>query len=329
MAADKKVLIAVPGLEGRAPEVIRQLERAGFALEYNREGRALREDELIGRLPGVFATVAASEPYNERVFTAAPDLRVVARMGVGYDRVDVDAATRHGAAVAMAFGANHEAVADYAFALIAALGSELTGYHRKVLGSGWGGNVHLSLWQATVGIVGFGRIGQALARRCRGFEMRVVASDPQIDPDHAAQLGVELLPLDRVLAEADFVSIHAPLTPETEHLIDRERLALMKATAYLVNTARGGLVDETALIEALEQHRIAGAGLDVFELEPLPAGSPLRQLDNVLLTPHCAGTNTRSLVDMLQRCVTSILDIHAGRNPGDEYLLNPKVLGTR
>lgn len=329
MGADDKVLVAVQGLEGRAPEVIGRLQQAGLEVEFNSEPRALREDELIARLPGVFATVAGGEPYNERVFAAAPGLRVVARMGVGYDRVDVPAATRHGVAVAMAFGTNHEAVADFAFALIAALGCQLPGYHRKVLDGGWGGNVHLSLWQATVGIVGLGRIGQALARRCRGFEMRVVACDPVIDPDYAAQLGVELMPLERLLADADFVSLHAPHTPETDRLIDRERLAVMKPTAYLVNTARGGLIDEAALIEALEQRRIAGAGLDVFEVEPLPADSPLRRLDNVLLTPHCAGTSTRSLVDMLDRCVSSILDLRAGRNPGDEYLLNPEVVRAR
>ena len=325
MAANK-VLVAVAGLEGRAPEVFERLRRAGFELEFNREGRALGEDQLIGRLPGVFATLAGSEPYNERVFAAAPDLRVVARVGVGYDRVDVAAASRHGVAVAMAFGTNHEAVADHAFALIAALGCQLLPYHRKVLDGGWGGNVHVSLWQATVGIVGLGRIGQALARRCRGFEMRVLAYDPEIDPDFAAQLGVELMPLERVLADADFVSVHAPHSPATDRIIDGPRLALMKPTAYLVNTARGALVDEAALIRALEQGQIAGAGLDVFETEPLPRDSPVRRFDNVLLTPHCAGTNTRSLVDMLDRCATSILDIHAGRSPGDSYLLNPEVV---
>jgi len=164
-----------------------------------------------------------------------------------------------------------------------------------------------------------------MARRCRGFEMRLLGYDIQVDPEQARAEGIELVPLERLLAEADFVSIHTPRTPETENLIDRERLALMKPEAYLVNTARGGLIDEDALYEALTSGRIAGAGLDVFALEP-PAGSPLLRLPNVVLTPHCAGANTRSYTAMLERCAENILAIAQGRNPGDEYLLNPEVL---
>jgi len=326
MAEAKRVLVCVPWVsEERAPEAFARLRAGGLEVAFNPVGRVLREDELSDALPGVFATIAASEPYNERSLAAARDLRVIARMGVGYDQVDVAAATRHGVAVAMAFGTNHEAVADHAFALIAALGSRLVPYHQKVAQGGWGGEVHASLWRSTVGIIGLGRIGRALARRCRGFEMRLLGYDIQVDPEQARAEGIELVPLERLLAEADFVSIHTPRTPETENLIDRERLALMKPEAYLVNTARGGLIDEDALYEALTSGRIAGAGLDVFALEP-PAGSPLLRLPNVVLTPHCAGANTRSYTAMLERCAENILAIAQGRNPGDEYLLNPEVL---
>ena len=277
-------------------------------------------------LPGCFATIAGGERYGERVFAAAPDLRVVARMGVGYDAVDVTAATRHGVAVAMGFGTNHEAVADMAFALMAALGNRLFAYHAEVMECRWGGHFQPGLWRSTLGIVGLGRIGRALARRCRGFEMRVLACDPVADPAAAAAEGVELVELERVLREADLVSVHAPHSPETDRLLNAERLALMKPTAFLINTARGGLVDERALCEALAEGRIAGAGLDVFEVEPLPAESPLRSLSNVILTPHCAGGSISAVALMTERCVDNILAIRDGRSPGDEFLLNPEVL---
>jgi D-3-phosphoglycerate dehydrogenase / 2-oxoglutarate reductase len=329
MRNTRRVLVAVSGLEGRAPRTLERLREEGFELVVEDRGRALSEDELLAAIPGIFATIASSEPYNERVLAAADELAVIARMGVGFDRVDVAAATRHGVAVAMAFGTNHEAVADHAFSLIAALGSQVLPYHAKVLGGGWGGNVHSSLWRATMGIVGLGRIGKALARRCQGFEMRILAHDIAPDRAFAERHGIELVPLDELLEQSDFVSVHTPHDATTDKLIGRDQLARMKPTAYLINTSRGGTVDETALALALAEKRIAGAGLDVMAIEPLPASSPLRTLDNVLLTPHCAGTNTRSLVDMLDRCIDSIIAIRDGRSPGDHLLLNPEVLRQR
>ena len=226
----------------------------------------------------------------------------------------------------MGFGTNHEAVADLALTFMAALGNRLFAYHQEVMEGRWGGHFHPGLWRSTVGIVGLGRIGRALARRCRGFEMRVLAYDPIADPAYAAAERIELVELEDVFREADFVSIHAPHSPETDKLVNRERLALMKPSAFLINTARGGLVDESALIEALAEGTIAGAGLDVFEVEPLPAGSPLRSLPNVALTPHCAGGSISAVAAMTERCVDNILAIRDGRSPGDDYLLNPEVL---
>jgi D-3-phosphoglycerate dehydrogenase len=325
MSERKKVLVAWYHPQMQAPGAFARLEAAGFEVVLNRTGKIYDEAKMLEVLPGCFATLAGSEPYNARVLAAAPGLKAIARMGVGYDQVDVAAATRHGVAVAMAFGTNHEAVADHALALIGALGCQLMTCHQRVLGGGWGGNLAGSLWQSTVGILGLGRIGQALARRCRGFEMRILACDPYADAAWATANGVELVPIERLFAEADFVSVHAPHTPETDRIVNRERLVLMKPTAFLINTARGGLVDEAALIEALQAGRIAGAGLDVFAVEPLPADSPLRRLDNVLLTPHCAGANMRSMADMLNRCVDSILAFGEGRSPGAPYVLNPEV----
>jgi D-3-phosphoglycerate dehydrogenase len=157
--------------------------------------------------------------------------------------------------------------------------------------------------------------------------MRVLACDAKPDPAYAREHGIELVDLETLLRESDFVSVHAPHAPDTDKLIDRDRLALMRPDAYLINTARGGLVDEAALYEALSTRRIAGAGLDVFEVEPLPASSPLRELPNVILTPHVAGLNAASLATATERCVESVLAVKEGRSPGDEYLLNPEAIG--
>jgi D-3-phosphoglycerate dehydrogenase len=319
------VLYAVPHVHDATLPVLERLRAADCELSFNRTGRTLTEPELIGLLPGVFGTIAGGEPYGERVFAAAPALKVVARMGVGYDKVDVAAATRHGVAVAMGFGTNHQAVADHAFALMAGLANRLLSYHQEVMAGRWGGHFHPGLWRTTVGIIGLGRIGRALARRCQGFDMRILAYDAVPDAAYAQSQGIELVDLKTLLREADFVSVHAPLAPETAKIANREHLALMKPSAFLINTARGGLVDEAALHEALAAGRIAGAGLDVFEVEPLPADSPLRRLGNVLLSPHCAGGSIEAVVAMANRCVDNILAIRDGRSLGED-LLNPEAL---
>jgi len=322
----RRVLVTVTHIYPREAPYLRRLETAGFEV-VRRVGRLgkLTEDELIAALPGVFATLAGSEPYTERVFRAAPDLRVIARWGVGYDAIDVAAATRHGVAVCTAVGGNHEAVADYAVALLCALQRGLLPNHRLVTTGQWRTEFRRALWRATVGIVGLGRIGQAVARRCRGFEMRLLAYEPYPDLAFVREHGIELVSLEDLLRRADLVTLHCPATPENRHLIDRDRLALMKPTAYLVNTARGSLVDEAALHEALVTRRIAGAGLDVFEQEPL-FDSPLFRLDNVVLSPHVAGVDETSEVAMADRAIDAILAVARGEAPARECLVNREAL---
>jgi phosphoglycerate dehydrogenase-like enzyme len=324
-----RVLVTVPHIYDREARYLGRLEAAGFEVvrRIGKHGR-LTEDELIEALPAAFATVAASEPYTERVFRSAPELRVVARWGVGFDAIDLAAATRHGVAVCTAVGGNHEAVADYAFALMAALQRGLRANTALVRQGVWRTEFRPALWRATVGIVGLGRIGKAVARRCRGFDMRILATEPAPDAAFVREHGIRLLSLEALLAEADLVTLHCPLSPETRHLIDRDRLALMKPTAYLVNTARGPIVDEAALYEALASGRIAGAGLDVFEVEPV-VDSPLFALDNVLLSPHVAGVDLTSEAGMADRAIDAILAVRAGRSPASEGFLNPESLAVR
>ncbi|MGI9420815.1 MAG: phosphoglycerate dehydrogenase [Geminicoccaceae bacterium] len=321
-----RVLVTIPWFKDRPVPEFERLRAEGCDILLNSQERAYDEAELIEAIPGIDATIAGSEPYNDNTLAAATSLKVIARVGVGYDMIDVEAATRHHVPVAMAFGTNHEAVADHAFALLAAACNQLPTYHQQIVNGGWGARFHRSLWQGTIGIIGLGRIGRALARRCAGFEMRILAHDIALDSGYAEANGIEMVDLETLLKESDFVSVNAPHTPLTDKLINAERLALMKPTAYLVNTARGGLVDEADLTEALRARRIAGAGLDVMAVEPLPAGSALRELDNVLLTPHCAGVSDKAVTMMLERCIDSVLAIKSGGAPPRELLLNPEVL---
>ena len=236
----RRVLITVPHTYQRDAPYLARLEAAGLEVErrIGRHGK-MTEDELRDALPGVFATLASSEPYSERMFRSAPDLRVVARWGVGFDAIDVDAATRHGVVVCTSVGANHEAVADYAVSLMCALQRGLLRNHRLITGGQWKTEFRPGLWRSTVGVVGLGRIGQAVVRRCRGFSMTILAYEPYPDRDFVREHGVELVSLEELLRRADLVTLHCPATPENRHLINRERLALMKPTAHLVNTARG------------------------------------------------------------------------------------------
>ena len=321
-----KVLVTIPWFKNRPAPEFERLTEAGCDIVINQQERAYDEAELIDVIPEIDATIAGSEPYNENTLAAAKSLKVIARVGVGHDMIDVGAATRRGVPVAMAFGTNHEAVADHAFALLATLCNQLPTYHQQIADGRWGARFHRSLWQGTIGIIGLGRIGRALARRSAGFDMRILATDIAPDADYAAANGIEMVDLDTLLREADFVSINAPHTPLTDKMINAERLSRMKPGAYLVNTARGGLVNEADLIDALREKRIAGAGLDVMATEPLPQGSPLRDLDNVLLTPHCAGVSDKAVTLMLDRCIDSVLAIKDGQKPERELLLNPQVL---
>ena len=275
-------------------------------------------------MPGICAVIAGSEPYTPRVFDANPQLRVVARAGVGYDAVNVPAATAHGVAVATAPGTNHDAVAEHTFALILALAKDLPNQHNAVRVGEWPRRANLPLRGRTLGIAGLGRIGKAVAERGKVFGMKLIAYEPFPDKAFAARLGVDFVSLDRLLADSDYLSLHLPLTDESRHLINKQTLARMKPSAFLINTARGGLVCEADLIQALQAGKIAGAGLDVFEEEPPSKANPVCQFENVVVTPHAAGVDLQSRDDMAVSAARTIAALSRGEWPG-EAIVNPEV----
>lgn len=306
------------------------LENAGFKVEVNETFRLPSEDELIEKLKdGVVATIAGGEPYTARVMEASPGLRIIARWGVGYDKVDVKAASTAGVPVAMAFGANHESVAEYAHAMALALACRIGPRDAMVKSGKWFfDGFHPGLWGRTAGIVGLGRIGGAMARRCVASQMTTLVFDPFATDEQLAALGAQRAEsLEALFSAADLISIHAPSTPETRHMVNAQRLALVKPHVILVNTSRGPLIDEAALVEALDNGRIGGVGLDVFETEPLPEASRLRSFDNVLLSPHVSGMDKMAEKLVTERCVANILNYFADQPDAIRpYVINPEVL---
>src|SRR5437870_2165607 len=254
-------------------------------------------EELERALAGAHALIVRSETrVTADLLTRGPNLRVIARAGTGVDNIDVHAATRRGIAVMNAPGANTVSAAEHAMGLLLAQARHIPWAAEAMRRGEWDRKRFegTELRGKTIGIVGLGRIGGHVAQLARAFGMHVVGHDPYLSPERAAELQLKLLPLDQLLRQADVVTLHVAHTEQTHHLINAARLQLMKPTAVLVNTARGELVDAVALAEAIEQKRIGGAALDVFAVEPLPADSPLRKLERVILTPHLAASTAEA-----------------------------------
>ena len=269
------------------------------------------KDEVDRALAGAHALIVRSETrVTADLLARAPHLRIVARAGTGVDTIDVHAATRRGIAVMNAPGANTVSAGEHALGLLLALVRRIPEAAAAMRRGDWDRKKFegTELRGKTMGVVGLGRIGGHVAQLARAFGMSVVAHDPYLLPERAVELSVKLLPLEDLLRAADVVTLHVALTDQTHHLINAERLRLMKPTAVLINTARGELVDEAALAEAVREKRIGGAAIDVFAVEPLPADSALRALDRVLLTPHLAASTAEAQERVAVEICTAVRD---------------------
>jgi len=288
------------------------------------------EDEIIAAAQDadVLLYLGLYTPVTRRVIQALPRCRLIARYGIGMDSVDIPAATEHGIVVANAAEYCVPEVADHAAALILALARRIAILDRHLHRGEWGGIFDIlprvpRLSTLTLGIVGFGRIGQRVAHNLSAMMGEILAADPYVNAETASEHGAQLVTLDALLARADFVTLHTPLLPATRGLIGASELAQMKPTAYLINTSRGPIIDEAALIEALQNKTIAGAALDVFESEPLAADSPLRTLESVILTPHFAAYSEHALEDLRASVVHTVIDVLQNRWP--PFVMNPTV----
>jgi len=299
-----------------------------FDVEYWSDSDRPTRAEVLRRVADKQGLICLlTERIDDELLAAAPHLRSVANVAVGFDNVDVDACTRHNVAAINTPGVLDETTADFAWTLLMAVARRLIEGDALVRSGGWKGwNLDqlcgADVWGKTLGILGFGRIGRAVARRASGFGMRVIYSDAVRAPSEIErELRAEYMERDAVLAQADFISLHVPLLPDTRGLIGPRELALMKPTAFLINTSRGPVVQEAALITALEQRQIAGAALDVYEREPQIGHGLLRP--NVVLAPHLASGSLETRTRMAMMAVENTIAFFEGRRPPN--ILNPAV----
>ena len=332
MSGARKTVLILPPLQ--LHEGARAMLEAEVELV---DGASLDADGLAAALARAHGLVGAVSADQVR---AAPDLEVIGMPGSGWDMIDVDAATAAGVLVVNAAGAQHAAVAEHGIGLMLSLAKRIA-YSDRIfhaerrfvgrehfMGDGWPGWAH-ELSGSTVGIVGFGFIGRDLARKCRlGFDMTVLTYDPFFDPDEALRMGVHPMgSLAELLPQCDYVTLHVPLTESTRHLFGEAELRAMKPTAYLVNLARGGIVDEDALIRALTEGWIAGAGLDVFAEEPGPDGHPLYGMENVVCTAHIGGWVLEAVPRLSAVMAREMLTVLRGERPW--RVVNPEARKTR
>lgn len=271
-----------------------------------------------------------SDKIDAEVFDAAPNLKIVAQMAVGFDNIDVNEATKRGIYVTNTPGVLTETTADFAWALLMATARRVVEADKYVRTGQWKVGWHPMMMQgrdiygATIGIVGLGRIGCAIAKRAKGFDMTVLYYDVIRRPDFEKEYNIQFTQLDTLFQKADFVTINAPLNKETYHLVDEKKLRLMKKTAYLINNARGPIVDEKALYKALKEGWIAGAALDVFEQEPTPLENPLLKLDNVVVAPHISSSSYETRSRMAEMVAENLVSFFEGKTPPN--LVNPEVV---
>lgn len=266
-------------------------------------------------------------PVTAAVIEQMARCKVIARYGIGVDNVDVEAATRKGIVVANVPGYCVEEVSDQALALMLSAWRKVVSHDKAVRKGAWDISFRDPVYRLkgrTLGLLGLGAIARRLVEKVAGFGFRIIAHDPYVSADDAAKLGVKLVDLDTLFRQSDLLSLHAPATSETRHIVNKERLGQMKETTVLVNTSRGPLIDETALAEALKAKRIAAAALDVYEQEPPDTNSELFQLDNVIVTDHAAWYSEDSLAELQRRTAAAVCAVLSGKRP--ESPVNPEVL---
>jgi len=316
------------------PQAMDILEAVAAVEVFDGVDNAIPRDLLIEKVKDAEGLLPLlTERIDGELMDAGRKLKVISNYAVGFNNIDTDAATERGIYVTNTPGILTDTTADAAFALLMATARRIPEADRHIRSKGWihawgpkmfiGSDVH----GKTLGILGMGRIGSAMVKRAKGFSMDVVYHDVYRREDLEEELGIVYKPRDEVIRSADFLSLHVPLTPETHHLMGAEELASMKETAFLINTSRGPVVNEKALAEALRDGVIAGAGLDVFETEPVSHDSPLLGIDNIVLTPHLASGSTETRTKMATTAATNIVSVLQGRVPPS--LVNPEVMKVR
>jgi D-3-phosphoglycerate dehydrogenase len=320
-----RVLLTTMQVSSASDELLRPLIDDGHELVVVPANQARQEQMLAEAVGDSAAAIAGVEPWTRHVIESAPFLKIIARTGVGYDAIDLEAATARGVLVTTTPGANHHSVAEATIGMIVGALRRFAFADRQMRTTGWNPRPYgVELRGKTVGVIGTGLVGKEVVKRLQGWDVTILVSDVIRDQAFAERYGASYVELPELFAEADVVTVHAPLLPATRHLVSETVLKAMKPTAYLVNTSRGPLVDEAALATALKEGWIAGAALDVFETEPLLSDSPLLDLPNVTLTQHVAGVTWEAMQAMTAMAVDSVAAVLRGDVPATA--VNPEAV---
>ena len=316
-------IIKTDGMLGVEAEQMAYLD--GMDVEFI-EKTLLTEDELIAECADADALMVLREPITARVLAALPKLKVIGRFGVGLDTIDVDAATKAGVQITYVPDSNIDEVSTHALAMILALTRRLKLFDTAVRAGRWkalaDGNGMIRPDRQTLGLIGFGQIGRLTAKKAAAFGYSIIAYDPHMPADRIEAAGAKPVSLDTLIETADVISLHVPFTPETRNILSRDAVARMRPGAMVINVARGGLIDEEALAEALKSGHLSAAGLDTLESEPPSADNPLLQLDNVLLSPHAAHFSTQSYAEVRSKVFADVVAVLKGEKP--KYPVNLK-----
>jgi D-3-phosphoglycerate dehydrogenase len=318
-----KVLSTSPTFGFFVSEPVEYLKSHGCEVDLTPQGKKVTEQDLVNMGGQYDAMIIGLEKVTASVLQASAKLKAVAKHGAGVDNIDVKTATDKKVVVLSAPGTNADAVADLTIGLFLSLARSIPWADRSVKQGGWPRVVGVQMNEKVLGIIGLGLIGKKVAQRATGFGMKILGYDVIKDEVFARKWGVTFVPLEEILKQADFISIHVPLIPSTRRLIGSKELQQMKKDAFLVNISRGDIVDEEALYQALKEKRIRGAALDVFSQEPIGA-SPLLQLDNLISTPHMGAYTVEALRETGMICVRGIVDVLEGKVP--QFAVNPEVL---
>ncbi len=311
------------GKEGKEPFNI--LENVGITPVVKRKNQLWTEEELIEIIPGADGIIVGADLVTRKVIEKAEKLKIICKHGVGVDNIDLEAATEKGILVTTGVGSNTTAVAELTVALLLSMARNIPNSNNDIKSGKWIRCVGTELYGKTAGIIGLGRIGKEVAKNLRGLEMKVIAFEPVKDEKFAKENKIEFVDLKTLLTQSDIISLHVPLVQKTRNIINSDTIRLMKPNVFLVNTARGGLVDEEALYSALKSKRIAGAAIDTFILEP-PFGSKLLELPNVIATPHIGAYTHEAINEMSCMAAKAVADFVSGKIPS--FSINIEALKT-
>jgi len=309
-----KILITPRSFASFSDKPLKMLTEKDYKIKRNNTGRPYKKEEMLKLIRDVDGIIIGIDELSAEIIEEANALKVISKYGIGLDNIDIDTATNKKIIVTSTPTANVDAVADLAFGLILSLARRIPEADKKTKSGKWGKITGKSVWEKTIGIIGLGKIGKQVVKRARGFEMNILAFDIVKDKKFAQKYGIKYVNLEKLLRKSDYISIHIPLNDTTQNMISYEELEKMKKDAFLINTSRGGIVDEEALYNALRNNKLRGAALDAYKNEPLKE-SPLKELDNVIMTPHIGAYTEEAIDNMGIQAAQNLIDFLEGREP--------------